>query len=115
MVSKETETIQMCIFSIRLKKDVSQLCALSTTAITRNTSNAGTLKYQQKESLLGKIPEPYMDMYAVGCIMMELFTCKCIWKDINNSGQLGAKIISSEYPCTDELKNHAVKEFVRIK
>ena len=54
-----------------------------------------------------------MDVYAVGCIMMELFTCKCIWKDINNPGQLVAKIIWGEYPCTDELRNHAVKELVQ--
>ena len=87
--------------------------SFTATAITRNTANAGTMSNQHKESLLGKRAEPYMDVYAMGCIMLELYTSRRVWNKITNPGQLVAKIISNEFPCTDDLKEYpAVKEIV---
>lgn len=54
-----------------------------------------------------------MDVYAMGCIILELYTFRRVWNDITNPGQLVAKIISNEYPYTDDLKgNPVVKELV---
>ncbi len=83
------------------------------TAVTKNTAHAATMMYQHKESLTGKRPQPYMDVYAIGCIIFELYTSKRVWSDIVNPGQLFAKVFSNEYPNTDGLKQHQkIKEIV---
>ena len=103
-VEKRTYHTVICDFGVS---------SFTATAITRNTANAGTMMYQHKESILGKRAEPYMDVYAMGCILLELYTSKRVWNDIANPGQLVAKIISNEYPYTDHLKEYPlVKELV---
>ena len=49
---------------------------------TKSGANAGTLMYQHKESLTGKRAEAYMDVYALGCIILELYTGRRVWSDI---------------------------------
>ena len=103
-VEKRTYHTVICDFGIS---------SFTATAITRNTANAGTTMYQGKESLLGKRPEPYMDVYAMGCIILEMYTSRHVWNDITNPGQLVAKVLSNEYPSTDDIKeNSAIKELV---
>lgn len=54
-----------------------------------------------------------MDVYAMGCIILELYTSRRVWNDITNPGQLVARIISNEYPCSDDLKEYPlVKQLV---
>ena len=103
-VEKRTYHTVICDFGVS---------SFTATAITRNTANAGTMMYQHKESLLGKRAEPYMDVYAMGCIILELYTSRRVWNDITNPGQLVATIISNEYPCSDDLKEYPlVKQLV---
>jgi serine/threonine protein kinase len=64
-VEKRTYHTVICDFGVS---------SFTATAITRNTANAGTMMYQHKESILGKRAEPYMDVYAMGCILLELYT-----------------------------------------
>ena len=81
--------------------------------MTKNSANAGTMAYQHKESILGKRAESYMDVYAIGCIILETYTGRRVWHDVVNPGQLVAKIITNLYPETDDLKPHlAVKGIV---
>ena len=69
--------------------------------------------YQHKESLSGKCPQPYMDVYAIGCMILELYASKHAWSNIVNPGQLCAKIFSNEYPNTNQLdKKPKIKEIV---
>ena len=102
-VEKRTYHTVICDFGVS---------SFTTTAITRNAANAGTMMYQHKESLLGKraepiIAEPYMDVYAMGCIILELYTSRRVWDNIINPGQLIAKLISNEYPNTGDLKENS--------
>ena len=49
----------------------------------------------------------------MGCIMLELYTSRRVWNNITNPGQLVAKIILNEFPCTNDLKEYpAIKEIV---
>lgn len=64
------------------------------------------MMYQHKESMLGKRAEPYMDVYAIGCIILETYTSRRVWPDVANAGQLVAKIITNSYPQTDDLDHH---------
>ena len=103
-VEKRTYRTVICDFGVSV---------FTMTAVTKNTAHAGTMMYQHKESLTGKRPQPYMDVYAIGCIIFELYTSKRVWSDIVNPGQLFAKVFSNEYPNTDGLKQHQkIKEIV---
>lgn len=54
-----------------------------------------------------------MDVYAIGCIILEMYTGRRVWPDVVNPGQLVAKIISNVYPDTSNLEQHAcVKKIV---
>lgn len=104
LVEKRTYHAVICDFGVS---------AFTATAITRNAANAGTMMYQHKESIMGKRAEPYMDVYAIGCIILEMYTSRRVWNDITNPAQLIGKVISNEYPYTGDLEQHAdVKEIV---
>lgn len=103
-VERRTYRTLVCDFGVSV---------FTTTAVTKNSAHAGTMMYQHKESLSGKRPQPYMDVYAIGCIMLELYTSRRVWTDIGNPGQLFARIFGNEYPSTAHLDgNPAIKEIV---
>ena len=80
---------------------------------TKSGANAGTMMYQHKESLGGKRAEAYMDVYALGCIILELYTGRRVWNDIVNPMVLIGKIYANEYPPTAELQDFpGVKQIV---
>ena len=69
--------------------------------------------YQHKESINGKRAEPYMDVYALGCIIFELYTSQRVWPDIKSPAQLMGNIFRNEYPPTAKLDDRPhIKEIV---
>jgi serine/threonine protein kinase len=69
--------------------------------------------YQHKESINGKRAEPYMDVYALGCIIFELYTSQRVWPDIKTPAQLMGNIFRNEYPPTAKLDDRPhIKEIV---
>ena len=50
-----------------------------------------------------------MDVYAIGCITLEMFTGRRVWNDVVNPGQLVAKIITNVFPDTDDVKPVEIK------
>ena len=46
----------------------------------------------------GKRADAYMDVYALGCITLEVYSMKRLWGDIVNTAQLVTKIVMSEFP-----------------
>ncbi len=62
--------------------------------------------YQHKESLSGKRADAYMDVYALGCIALELYSKKRVWEDILNTAQLVMRIVMNQYPDTTRLANY---------
>ena len=91
------------------------MSTFTATAITHNSANAGTIMYQHKESLTGKRADAYMDVYALGCIALELYALKRVWESISNAAELVTKIVMNVYPdsSTRLAKHHEVREIVQ--
>ena len=68
------------------------ISAFTATTVTQNNANAGTMAYQHKDSLTGKTANAAMDVYALGCIALELYSLKRVWEDTIGPAQLITKI-----------------------
>ena len=68
----------------------------------RTTMNAGSPAFQPPEQLKGEMVGTESDVYAVGCIIVELFSKKKIWPGLSPHTVI-FKVVSGEYPSTAEL------------
>ena len=96
-VEKRTFKTVVCDFGVS---------AFTATAVTQNNANAGTMAYQHKDSLTGKRANAAMDVYALGCIALELYSFKRVWEDMIGPAQLIAKILMNEYANSTRLSQY---------
>ena len=68
--------------------------------------------YQHKEPLSGKRADAYMDVYALGCIALELYSKKRVWEDILNAAQLDLESLLTE-TCGLKIVKMALNEASR--
>ena len=96
-VEKRTFNTVVCDFGVS---------AFTATAVTQNNANAGTIAYQHKDSLTGRRANAAMDVYALGCIALELYALKRVWEDVMGPAQLVSKILMNEYPDSTRLSKY---------
>ena len=91
---------------------VAKLQALGTVK-TSTVYGAGTVPYQAPEMFLNSKRRTAVDIYAFGCVMVELFTGRRVWEGLTNI-QITAKILGSfsvppQSPSCDDVPDQ-VKE-----
>ena len=67
---------------------------------TRRTtqSTAGTPVFQSPEQLTGGNVGPHCDIYAFGCIVLELFSEKPMWEGLSAHAIMFRVAVKSEFP-----------------
>lgn len=73
-------------------------------SIGSTTQAAGTPSYQSPEQLMGKVKIPEAcDVYAMGCVLVELFLEKALWSS-NNAFEIIYKVtVERLQPSYEEL------------
>ena len=78
----------MYICDLGLAKVHHQMSAISTS----NGSGAGTLAYKAPEMFVDSKRSTPVDIYSLGCVMIELFQSKRVWGDLDGL-QIMAKVV----------------------
>ena len=68
----------------------------------RTTMNAGTPAFQPPEQLKGERCGTGSDIYALGCVVVELFSEKKVWSK-SSPHTIIFKVVGGEYPSTTNL------------
>ena len=78
----------------------------------RTTMQAGTPAFQPPEQLKGEMCGEGSDVYALGCIMTELFGEKAVWSNMSPHTII-LKVAGGDFPATDHLPP-AIKGIVEL-
>ena len=68
----------------------------------RMTMQAGNPAFQPPEQLNGEMCRVGSDVYALGCIITELFGKKAVWSDMSQHTII-LKVAGGDFPATDHL------------
>ena len=78
----------------------------------RTTMSAGSPAFQPPEQLKGEMVGTGSDIYALGCVIVELFSEKRIWPNLSPHTVI-FKVVSGEYPSTADLPK-AVRDITML-
>ena len=93
---------------------VAKLQERLSTIKTSKAYGAGTLPYQAPEMFVESKRTTAVDIYAFGCVMVELLTGRRVWEDLNNM-QITAKILgTSSHPAESPSCEAVPDEFKDI-
>lgn len=81
------------------------------TAGTKRSTHmkAGTPGFQAPEQLNGINVGPHSDIYALGCIVLELFTEQPVWRGLSAHTIMFHVGVKGEYPTVDNVDKRACK------
>ncbi|KAH0743678.1 hypothetical protein KY290_031671 [Solanum tuberosum] len=81
------------------------------TSLKKRRRRRGTLLYAAPESVVCGIQDKAVDIWAFGCILLEMLTAKRAWSECKNKNELKLKIAHEKLEIPDNLSNDA-KDFL---